>query len=391
MARRLKLTDKGVAALKPRAKRYAVSDPAVPGHWIRVQPSGSKSYVAIAADPRGRQVWHTIGVVGLLTIDEARDKAREVIKAVKEGLDPAGPQNFASIAEQWLKRHVDAKGLRTAALIRRALDVHVLPQWGSREFTSIRRGDIARLLDDVEDKAGAQTADAVLAHISRICNWYTTRHDDYVSPVVRGMRRSNPKERARKRILTDDELRVIWQQAEANGTFGALVRVLLLSAQRREKVATMRWQDISLDGTWHIPSEPREKSNAGDLVLPERALAIIQAQPRFADNPYVFARPAGYLTGFSKAKEAFAAKLPDMPQWQLHDLRRTARSLMSRAGVRPDIAERGLGHAIRGVEGVYDRHQYRDEKADALRKLAALVNTIINPPVGNVVSMAAVK
>ena len=74
MARRLKLTDKGVAALKPRAKRYAVSDPAVPGHWIRVQPSGSKSYVAIAADPRGRQVWHTIGVVGLLTIDEAREQ-----------------------------------------------------------------------------------------------------------------------------------------------------------------------------------------------------------------------------------------------------------------------------------------------------------------------------
>ena len=108
MARRLKLTDKGVAALKPRAKRYAVSDPAVPGHWIR-----------------------------------------GAIKAIKEGLDRAGPQSFASVSEQWLKRHVDAKGLRTAALIRRALDVHVLPQWGSREFTSIRRGDIARLLDDV--------------------------------------------------------------------------------------------------------------------------------------------------------------------------------------------------------------------------------------------------
>ena len=74
MARRHRLTDKGVAALKPRAKRYAVSDPAVPGHWIRVQPSGSKSYVAIAADPRGRQVWQTIGPVGLISLDEAREQ-----------------------------------------------------------------------------------------------------------------------------------------------------------------------------------------------------------------------------------------------------------------------------------------------------------------------------
>jgi integrase len=391
MARRCKLTDKDVANLKPRAKRYAVSDPDVPGHWIRVQPSGAKSYVAIAADPRGRQVWHTVGLVGLLSLDEAREQARNIIKSIKAGADRAGPQSFASVAEQWLERHVDAKGLRTAALIRRALNVHVLPQWGSREFTSIHRGDVARLLDDVEDQAGAQTADAVLAHISRICNWYATRHDNYVSPIVCGMRRSNPKETARARILDDDEIRSVWRQAEANGTFGAIVRVLLLTAQRRDKVATMRWQDISLDGTWHIPSEPREKSNAGALVLPEQALAIIQAQPRFADNPYVFAKRAGYLTGFSKAKAAFDAKLPDMPQWQLHDLRRTARSLMSRAGIRPDLAERVLGHAIRGVEGVYDRHSYRDEMADALRRLAALINNIVTPPVGNVVSMMAAQ
>jgi integrase len=76
-----------------------------------------------------------------------------------------------------------------------------------------------------------------------------------------------------------------------------------------------------------------------------------------------------------------------MPPWVLHDLRRTARSLLSRAGVRPDISERVLGHAIPGVEGVYDRHSYSDEKADALNRLAALVESIIDPPVGNVVAM----
>jgi integrase len=386
-----RLTDKGVAALKPRVKRYATPDPELPGHWIRVQPSGSKSYVAVAIDPRGKQVWHTIGTAPLLSIVEAREKARDAIKAIKAGADRAGPQSFAVVAEQWLKRHVERKGLRTAALIKRSLDVHILPPWGGREFTSIRRGDVAKLLDDVEDKAGAQTADFVLAIVRGMANWYATRHDDYVSPVVKEMRRSNPKETARKRALDDDEIRAVWHRAEANGTFGAIVRVLLLTAQRREKVATMCWQDVSLDGTWHIPSEPREKGNAGELVLPDMAINIIQAQPRFAGNPYVFARRTGHLNGFSKSKAAFDAKLPDLPQWQLHDLRRTARSLMSRAGVRPDIAERVLGHAIRGVEGVYDRHQYRDEKADALRRLAALINTIVHPPVGSVVSMAAAQ
>jgi hypothetical protein len=93
----------------------------------------------------------------------------------------------------------------------------------------------------------------------------------------------------------------------------------------------------------------------------------------------VFAGRRRYFNGYSKAKRTFDAKLPDMPQWGLHDLRRTARSLMSRAGVRPDIAERVLGYS------------YRDEKADAIKRLAALIETIINPPVGNVVSLVAAK
>ena len=92
--------------------------------------------------------------------------------------------------------------------------------------------------------------------------------------------------------------------------------------------------------------------------------------------------------GSAKPRARSPRKLPaEMPQWQLHDLRRTARSLMARAGVRPDIAERVLGHAIAGVEGVYDRHQYADEKADALARLAALVRDIVQPPVANVVPM----
>src|SRR5262249_19521398 len=153
----------------------------------------------------------------------------------------------------------------------------------------IRRSDVAALLDEVEDDHGARQADYVLAIVRGVMNWYATRHDDYVPPIVRGMRRTNPKERARSRILTDDEIRAVWKAAEANGAFGALVRLLLLTAQRRDKVVSMRWHDIALDGTWTIPVEAREKGTAGELMLPEMALDIIRAQPHLGDNPYVLA------------------------------------------------------------------------------------------------------
>ena len=121
-----------------------------------------------------------------------------------------------------------------------------------------------------------------------ICNWYATRNDDYASPIVRGMRRSNPKERERDRILNDDEIRAVWAEAERGGTFGAFVRVLLLTAQRRDTVASMRWADVAVDGTWSIPSEDRAKGTGGELVLPEIAREIVVAQARFVDNPDEF-------------------------------------------------------------------------------------------------------
>jgi integrase len=203
------------------------------------------------------------------------------------------------------------------------------------------------------------------------------------------MRRTNPKERARKRILSDDELRAVWTQAEANGFFGALVRLLLLTGQRRTTVASMRWDDVSVDGTWSIPNEGRQKGTGKELVLPQIALDIIKAQPRFASSPHVLAgRYDGtHYSNYGNAKAAFDSKLPPMPQWGLHDLRRTARSLMSRAGIRPDVAERVLGHAIEGVEGIYDRHQYREEKAHALKALAGLIENILAPEGSKVVQL----
>jgi integrase len=227
-------------------------------------------------------------------------------------------------------------------------------------------------------------------------NWHATRDDNYVSPIVKRMTRDHRQasERARNRILDDAEIRAVWKACGDMGAYGALVKLLLLTAQREAKVATMCREDISNDGVWTIPAAPREKGNAAELKLPQLALDIIAAQDVIDGNPYVFPATVGKGNGpfnsFSQRKEELSKKLPaKMPRWVLHDLRRTARSLMARAGIADNIAERVLGHAIGGVQGVYNRHSYLAEKTEALQRLATLVETILNPPAKtNVVPLA---
>jgi integrase len=382
MIRRKTLSDNGVAALKAKAARYTFPDPELRGHYVRVAPSGAKTFAAVARDPNGKQVWATIGATDHMEIEAARDAAREAIRRIKAGLpvteEKEKAESFDEVADAYLKRHVAAKGLLSEKEIRRCLDVYVRPKWGKRDFMAIRRGDVAALLDKIEDANGGRQADMVLAIVRGLTNWYATRVDNYTSPIVKGMRRTSPNARKRERILSDDEIRALWNTAESGGPFGAIVRFALATAQRRDKVMTARWSDIAGD-VWTVPSTDREKGTGGDLQLPRLALDIVKAQTRVEGNPFVFARRGeGHFNGMSKAKVDFDKK-SGLADWTIHDLRRTARSLMSRAGVRSEIAERVMGHVIGGVEGVYDRHLYRDEKADALARLATVLQGIINP------------
>ncbi|MGO9682677.1 MAG: tyrosine-type recombinase/integrase [Beijerinckiaceae bacterium] len=394
--RRETLTDKMVDALPRRAERYTKADPDQRGMYVRVMPKGSKApnvYAAVARDPFGKQVWATIGSADVLKIEDAREKAREAIRRIREGKPafeppPVKPASYQATAEKWLEVYVAGKGLRSRPEIERLLQRHVFPHWAKRDFVSIGREEINDLLDHLVKTRGAWTADHVLAITRKIANWFATRSSTYRSPFVVGMRRTKEESRTRSRILTDAEFQRVWRAAEDAGTFGALIKVLLLTAQRRGAVVGMKWSDLTPDGVWEIPTEARAKGNAGALKLPEAALAIIKAQPKFKNNKHVFAaaRGDGPLNGFNKRKAKFD-KACGVPDWVLHDLRRTAKTLMARAGVRPDISERVLGHVIEGVEGVYDQHHYADEKADALRRLAALIERIVNPPSGNVVPL----
>ena len=376
MTRRHRLTDQGVSTLGVRAKRYTFADPELPGHYVRVQPNGSKSFVVVARDPRGKQHWRTVGSPPML-IDDARDIGRQVIRSIRE----APPDSFEGVAAEWFKRYVIKKGLRSTPELDRFLRVHILPAWSGRDMASIKRSDITKLLDHIEDEHGARQADYALDIVRRVCNWHATRDDNYASPIVRGMRRTNPKERQRTRILSDDEIRRVWAATDPDSSFGGIVRMLLITAQRLDKVASMAWGD--LDGNvWKIRTEEREKGNAGEIVLPDVAMQIISTRPR--SGGYVFPSRGGkQLGGWAKYKRKLDRD-SGVTGWVLHDLRRSARSLMARAGVRPDVAERVMGHAIAGIEGVYNRFQYRHEKADALKRLAQQIMDIVVPPPANV-------
>jgi integrase len=352
----------------------------VGGYKMRNLIQRGSSYIVVATDPNGKRVWKSIGAIADWKKLKPRDlvkKVHETVEAVKRGKSLDGPETFERVTSDFMSRYVEEKGLRTAKAIRRNLTNHVLPVWGARDFTSIQRNDIAKLLDKIQDNAGPVMADKVLGHVSKICRWYATRHHDYVSPIVPGMNRTSTKDRARTRILNDDELRAIWKVTETNGVAGAFIRMALLTGQRAGKLVTMKWDDLK-EGVWCIPQAPREKGNAGDLVLPKEALAVLDSLPRFASCPYVFTLGRTPI-GDDYIKKSIDAKVKTEQPWVLHDLRRTSKSLMARAGVRPDISERVLGHVIQGVEGIYDRHEYRDEKAHALRALAGLIESILAP------------
>ena len=346
---------------------------------------GSKTF-RVMTYRNGKARTKKLGTYPGMTVKAAREEARAYFANPQKFDAQASIGSFKEVADNWFKRHVETNGLRSRYEIDRLLKKYIFPKWKDRPFLEIRRRDVNDLLDHVADNHGRSQADAVLGTVRHIMGWHQSRDENYTSPIVKGMRRNKPV--ARARILTDDEIRSLWKACmDANETFGALLKVALLTAQRRDKVATMMWDDVK-DGEWTIRVERREKGTAGKLKLPTMALEIIEQQPRIAGNPYVFSgRGKTAFNSFSQRKAELDEKLSDMEPWVIHDLRRTARSLLSRAGVRPDISERVLGHAIAGVEGVYDRHSYDAEKADALNRLAALVGSIVNPPKDKVVQL----
>ena len=320
----------------------------------------------------------------------------DALAKVARGIDPAVEKKAVARAEQQ-RRDVEHRTFKAVAELhlkiagltksgdqkRTLLERFAFPAIGRMPIESIRKSHVRDLLDRIVagestrgGKPAAVTANRVQAAISAVFTWQADRDDDFSNPIA-GMKRVGGKESARERTLTDDELRAIWKAAEANPhPFGNLVRFLLLTASRRCEASELIWNEL-VGADWILPAA-RNKANQ-ELLRPlsEAARAILADQPRVSQ--YVFPTDATHcLTNFGYYKRHFD-KACGVTGWTLHDLRRTARSLMSRAGVPSEHAERCLGHVLGGVEKTYNRHSYETEKRIAFEKLATLIETIVNP------------
>ena len=412
---RTKSTSKFVRDLTPApsGKRLTLPVPSMPNLYVRVTDKGAKTFTIVvrpkgAKNPKYQQVPLVLDMDRLTEedVDEVRRLTREAIIRIKRGDEafpppPVEPESFNAVIDNWLKRHVRKNKLISGEKIARDLERLVRPVLGSKRIDEIKRRDIVDLVDQVEDKCGSTQADHVLGHLSGIFNWLEARDDDVVSPIRRGMRRTKPKERRRTRVLSDQEIRLLWPICEESGSFGGIVQILLLTSQRLAVVQHLRWQDIDADGVWTIPEKhPREKANAKVLPLPVMAIEIIESMPRIVGNDYVFAgsRNGSYFNGTSKAKRLLDEKLEaalkaegtELEPWVLHSLRHTAKTLMSRCRVPEFDSERTLGHAVRGIAGVYGHHDHREAKGAALERLAAEIQRIIDPPPDTVMQIREV-
>jgi integrase len=378
------LTDRFCAGAKVRDGELQTDyfDTQVSGLALRVTQHGHRSWTLhYTLGAKRRRL--TFGNYPAISLSGARTRADEARAAIVEGRDPsiAATETLKDICELYLAREGDK--LRNTKWRKGVFDRHIYPTLGARPIAEIRRSEIVRLLDQIEEGSGAAMATQTLALIRKVMNWHATRSDDFLSPIVRGMARTQRSEQARERTLSDDELRKIWRTN--NGIFSAYVRFLLLTAARRNEAAQMTWAEVA-KGDWTLPAA-RNKTGV-DLVRPlsKAAQAILAALPKAGE--FVWSTHGGAIPigGFTQFKRRFDAA-SGTKGWALHDLRRSARSLMSRAGVPTDHAERCLGHVIPGVRGVYDRHAYHAEKQQAFEALAGIVERIVSGSQAGVVQL----
>jgi integrase len=413
-----KITKRAVDTLKAGE---SFADTEMPGFVVRRLPSGRLSY-GYRYTHQGRRRWLAFKMG--ITPDKARKAAEACAGKVAVGDSPLTEREeqrrqaiaaltLNQVLDGFLEGRVRGRGLRTSAEMASLLDRHVRSKLGTRPVNAIKRLEIVELLDQIanakssrsHDGKSRRVADKVLGVLRSALNWHATRDDEFRSPIVAGMAHTSVREIARDRILTDDEIRSVWQALGSctPAAFVRIVRALLLSAGRLREVSDLQWREVEPPGKGDralIVSADRVKTKAEHVIPITHALAAVIGERSEDAGDFVFSTNDGYkaFSGFSKAKARLdqaienqrkETGLDPIPPWRLHDLRRTARSLMSRAGVVSDVAERVLGHAMPGVRGVYDRHAYLDEKREALDRLAALVEKITDPPAGNVVQMRA--
>jgi integrase len=375
---RKRLTARSVESAKAlNGQRTDLFDTTVPGLALRVSPSGSKSW-AVLYRSRGRLRRLTIGEAKTIGLADAREEAREAIRAAAKGGDPAtekkrrrGAQTIDDLIPDFIERYAKKRN-RSWKHTEWLLRTRVLPKWRGRAVEDITRRDVRVLVEKLAERAPI-LANRAVAALSKMFRF--ALDDDLIvaSPVV-GVSRPSP-EHARDRVLTADEIRKLWAKFDAlDPTLGAFFKLRLMTAQRGIEVGSMRWQDVDLAaGWWTIPANVSKNKLQHRVPLTSSVVALLKtvrpADPTATD--YVLAGGRG------KRQQSEAAATFGVKDFRGHDLRRTAASFMASGGVPRLTISKILNHVETGVTAVYDRHSYDAEKKAALDwwavKLAAIL------------------
>jgi integrase len=392
------LTDFAITKAKPKSAAYEISDGGQRGLRLAVHPTGVKSWVVRYRHP-------VTGVSRKMTLQpglglaQARRLAADAMYQVAQGVDPVETKRVEKQAKlnaaegtlaSVIKTYMDLAGskLRSRDQYRRALARHILPKLGNRQVADLRRGELVSFFDKIERECGPHTADMELAVLRTVLHWHEKRSDTFRSPIIPGMARVKPSERARDRVLNDDELKGVWAAAgdERIGVFGQIVRFLILTGARRSEAAGLRRSEIETirdDGdeysVWRLPAA--RSKNKREIIRPlsRAALEIVESMPLIGeDSDFVFTLKGAKPIAMNYAdKKLLLDEIAGVQNWRLHDLRRVHRSLLSRLRVPFEIAEALLGHAQPVLVRTYDRHLPLAGMLEATEKLASEVARIV--------------
>jgi integrase len=382
----VKFTQANVAKFKlPEGKLDHIEfDDSMPGFGLRVRNGGEQEHrtyiLQYKIGPKQRRM--TLGSVAKISLADAQKTARKLFGAIAEGKDPANEKavartqashTFAVIVSDFLQVQQAKLKPRSFIETQRFLQKHLRPLH-RLSLASISRATVAAQLRMIAKEHGPVSADRARAALSKFFSWAMGEGLAQANPVI-GTNKAAGESKARDRVLTDEELATVWIGAPEND-YGRIVRLLILTACRRDEIGSLRWSEIDKETRIIVlPSDRTKNSRTHHVPLSKIALDIIESIPRRVSRDFVFGEGKGGFSGWSKAKAALDAQLGLKP-WRLHDLRRTACTRMADAGVEPHIIEAVINHVSghkAGVAGVYNRSTYENEKRAALDALGHYV------------------